>query len=200
MIASGYINSDVASINLNDSAAPFARGQAGMTFGTDAYVIGYAKTMGEQNIGVFPAPPIGTGKLGAWYDATQSSSEMITSWSAHKHEAAMFLMFMHTPERLRALNSQTGAFPADNRFPLDKIKDPLQRQLLQWDLTLPNFWAENFVPTQLDTNGVRVAGQTVTSGGTAQAGAALWERTARQWRASNPADVQHFTSWIGIGH
>jgi raffinose/stachyose/melibiose transport system substrate-binding protein len=200
MIASGYISSDVASVDLNNGFAPFARGQAGMTFGTDAYVVGYAKTMGEKNIGVFRAPPIGSGKLGPWYDATQSSSEMITSWSPHKQEAAMFLMFMHSPERLKALYDQTGAFPADNRFPLDKIKDPLQRQLLKWDLTLPNIWAENFVPTQLDTNGVRIAGQTVTSGGTAQAGAQLWERTARQWRASNPADVKNFTSWVGIGH
>ena len=199
MIKSGYVSNDVASVDLSNGFAPFARGKAGMTFGTDAYIVGYARTMGEKTIGVFRAPPIGSGKLGSWYDATQSSTEMITSWSRHKHKAAMFLMLMHTPERLKALYDQTSAFPADSRFNLSAIKDPLQRQLLKWDLTLPNIWSENFVPTQLDTNGVRIDGQTVTSGGTADTAAQLWERTARQWRASNPSDLKRFKAWIGSG-
>jgi len=197
MIASGYISNDVASVDLNTGFTPFVQGKAAMTFSTDANIVSYAKTLGEKNIGVFPPPALGSGKLGSYYDATQSSSEMITTWSAHKREAAQFLMFMHTPARLAALYDQTGAFPADNRFNVHAIKDPLQRQMLTWDLNLPNVWLENFVPTQLDTNGDRTAGETVTSGGTADTAGQLWERTARQWRASNLGDLQRFKSWIG---
>ena len=110
----------------------------------------------------------------------------------------MFLTFMHTPERLKALYDQTGAFPADNRFDLGAIKDPLQRQMLTWDLTLPNIWLENFVPsssTPTATDGRRNdhVGQRRARNIAAQ----LWERTARQWRVSNPGDLKHFQSWIG---
>ncbi len=199
MRTSGYLNDDVASLQLNDGTTPFAKGQAAMTFTTDATVVSFAKVLGEANVGVFREPPIGNGKLSSWYDVTQSSSEMITSWSSHKTEAAMFLMFMHTPERLAALNQTTGAFPADDRFNTKSITDPLQRQMLAWDLGMKSVWLENFVPTQIDLNGDQVAGETVTSGGTPAAAAQLWERTARQWRASNPTEMKQFTAWIGSG-
>ena len=40
----------------------------------------------------------------------------ITAWTKHPQEAADFIMFMHTPERLAAWFKATGAFPADDRF------------------------------------------------------------------------------------
>jgi raffinose/stachyose/melibiose transport system substrate-binding protein len=198
MMNDGYLNDDVASLDLNNGTNAFAQGKAGMTFSTDANIVSFAATLGEAKVGVFRAPPIGSGKLGSWYDATQSSSEMITSWSKHKSEAAMFLMFMHTPERLAAFYSQTGGFPADNRFKVSTVKDPLQKQMLAWDLLPNNIWLENFVPTQIDLNGDQIAGETVTakSGGPDTA-ALLWDRTAKQWRVSNPAELQHFKAWIG---
>ena len=198
MKSDGYLNDDVASLDLNNGPNAFAQGKAGMTFSTDASIVGYATALGESKVGVFRAPPIGNGKLGSWYDATQSSSEIITSWSKHKVEAAMFLMFMHTPERLAAFYKQTGGFPADNRFELSTVKDPLQKQMLAWDLLPNNIWLENFVPTQIDYNGDQIAGETITAGsGSPDTAAVLWERTAKQWRVSNPAEMQHFKAWIG---
>ncbi len=199
MRTSGYLNDDVASLDLNNGTTPFVKGQAAMTFTTDANVVSFAHVLGEANVGVFREPSIGNGKLASWYDVTQSSSEMITSWSTHKSEAATFLMFMHTPERLAALNRSTGAFPADDRFNTKAIADPLQRQMLSWDVGMKSVWLENYVPTQLDLNGDQVAGETVTSGGTPDSATQLWERTARQWRASNPTEMKQFTNWITSG-
>ena len=200
MIKSGYISDDVASVTLQNGFVPFAQGKAGMTLQTDSAIVNYAKVLGEKNIGIFRPPSIGSAKLGAYYDADQSSTEMITSWSRHKHEAAMFLMFMHTPERLQALYNQTGAFPADDRFNLHAITDPLQKQMLNWDLSPYNIWLENFPPPQIDLNGDQVAGETITSkSGGPDTAAQLWERTARQWRVANPDSVKHFRAWIG-GH
>jgi multiple sugar transport system substrate-binding protein len=123
---------------------------------------------------------------------------MITAWSQHKREAAAFLMFMHTPERLAAFYRQTGGFPADDRFNLHAITDPLQKQMLAWDLDPHNIWLENFVPTQIDYNGDQIAGETITSNsGGGDTAAQLWERTARQWRVSNPAEMKQFSAWIG---
>jgi raffinose/stachyose/melibiose transport system substrate-binding protein len=198
MVKSGYVNNDVASLDLNNGFTPFVRGKAAMTLSTDANILSYARTLGAKNIGLFLPPPIGSGKLASYYDVTQSSSEMITAWSGHKREAALFLKFMHTPERLKALYDQTGAFPADKRFNLQVIKDPLQKQMLKWDLGLRSIWLENLVPTQVDLNGDQTAGETITSrSGTPEMAAQLWERTARQWRASNPDGVKRFKAWIG---
>jgi ABC-type glycerol-3-phosphate transport system substrate-binding protein len=198
MMQSGYINDDVASLDLNNGPNPFLHGKAAMTFSTDASIVGFAATLGKAKVGIFRAPPIGNGKLASWYDATQSSSEMITAWSSHKREAAMFLVYMHTPERLRAFYSQTGGFPADDRFNLRTITDPMQKQMITWDLDPHNIWLENFVPSQIDANGDQVAGETITSkGGGPDVAAQLWERTARQWRVANPAEMKRFTAWIG---
>jgi len=198
MMSAGYLNNDVASLDLNNGTGPFEKGKAAMTFSTDANIISFASEIGAANIGIFRPPPIGTGKLGSWYDATQSSSEMITAWSQHKREAAAFLLFMHTPERLAAFYGQTGGFPADNRFNLRSISNPMQKQMLAWDLDPHNIWLENFVPTQIDANGDQIAGETVTSAsGSPDTAAQLWERTARQWRVSNPAEMSQFSAWIG---
>ena len=63
MVKSGYINNDVASINLPDAAAPFVQSKAAMTLATDANIVSFAKTLGEKNIGIFLPPSIGTGSL-----------------------------------------------------------------------------------------------------------------------------------------
>lgn len=110
----------------------------------------------------------------------------------------MFLMFTHSPERLSAFYQQTGGFPADDRFNLKAVSDPLQRKMITWDLNPKNVWLENFVPTQVDSNGDQAAGEIITSGsGGPDAAAQIWERTTRQWQVSNPSDMKHFQAWIG---
>ena len=198
MMKDGYLNDDVASLDLENGATAFVRGKAAMTFQADTIVLGYAKILGASNLGIFQAPAIGSGKLAPYYDETQSSSEMITSWSKHKREAALFLMYMHTPERLKAFYDQTGGFPADDRFNLKDISNPMQKQMITWDLASQNIWLENFVPTQVDSNGDQAAGEMITSGsGGPDAAGQIWERTTRQWRVSNPSDLKHFQAWIG---
>jgi len=45
--SSGYLNDDVASLDLNNGAALFVKGQAAMTFTTDANVVSFAHVLGE---------------------------------------------------------------------------------------------------------------------------------------------------------
>ena len=56
-------------------------------------------------------------------------------------------------------------FPADSRFPASAVKDPLAKQLLKLDTGPKQFWLENFLPPQVDSNGVRTATQALLSGG-----------------------------------
>jgi ABC-type glycerol-3-phosphate transport system substrate-binding protein len=84
LMAKGYLNSDVASLNLNQGWELFPQKKAAMSFTTDGNVLTWEKPIGAGNIGVAVPPIWGKGKLAPTYDVTQSSDEFITSWSKNK--------------------------------------------------------------------------------------------------------------------
>ena len=80
------------------------------------------------------------GKLGS-----TSQTVGITAWTKYPKEAADFIMFMHTPERMAAWFKTTGAFPADDRFNTKLITLPQQKLL--FDLVKKGSpYLENFIP------------------------------------------------------
>ena len=93
-------NDDVASVGLAKGQEQFAAGKAAMTLGTDGSVRQWAKDLGADNLILTKWPIYGTGPLKDAYNATQSTSYFVTSWSKHQKEAADFLAFLHTPEML----------------------------------------------------------------------------------------------------
>ena len=77
----------------------------------------------------------------------------------------MFLVWLHTPANQMSWYKATGVFPADSRFPASAVKDPLAKQLLKLDTGPKQFWLENYLPPQVDSNGVRVATQSLSLAG-----------------------------------
>ena len=137
-------------------------------------------------MGVGPIPIWGHGKLATSYDVTQSSDAFITKWSKHPRAAAQFLVFLHSPQALKAWYAATGVFPADKRFPASAVKDPIAKQLLKLDQSPVSVWPENFVPPQVDQNADLAGGELITSGSAspAERREALGERSSRSGRAS----------------
>ncbi len=111
-----------------------------------------------------PIPIWGHGKLATSYDTTQSSDAFITKWSKHPRAAAQFLVFLHSPQALKAWYAATGVFPADKRFPASLVTDPIAKQLLALDQSPVSVWPENFVPPQVDGNADLAGGELITSG------------------------------------
>src|SRR5215468_207050 len=111
-----------------------------MQWVTDGHVTTAAKTLGGPKVvGIGSIPVWGKGKLATSYDTTQSSSAFITSWSKHPRAAAQFLVFLHSPQALRAWYKATGVFPADRRFPASLVTDPIAKsQLKQWKSQHPD--------------------------------------------------------------
>jgi raffinose/stachyose/melibiose transport system substrate-binding protein len=140
-------------------------------------------------------PIFGKGKLATAYNATQSTSFFVTPWSKNPQEAAKFIEFMHTTDRLNAWYKATGVVPADDRFDATQITDPFQKQLAQYDLSPENVWLENFIPTQMDTDGLRPGGSLLASGQSADEVIALIDRTLNLWRTQSPTDVKTFEAW-----
>ena len=195
LMSKGYINSNVASLDFAQGWQLFPEGKAAMSFTTDGNALAWAKIIGQANIGVGEPPIWGTGKLAKTYDATQSSSEFITSWSPNKKADAKFLTWLHTPANMVALNKETGAFPADSRFPKSNITNSLAKTLDGFDTAGTSIWLENFIPPSIDTSADRPAGQLITSGGTAAQAVALWKQQLQLWQSQQPTQFSQFKTW-----
>ena len=126
----GCWNEDINSIDYQQGLDLFAQGKSAMTFGNDTFLPGWAKNIGWDNIGVMMVPKYGEGKLADTY-VTTAQGWGITSWTKHPKEAADFLAFMKTPERVNAWYQDTGVLPADNRLDTGLIQQPVLKQILR---------------------------------------------------------------------
>jgi ABC-type glycerol-3-phosphate transport system substrate-binding protein len=191
----GCFNDDISSLDLNQGWQLFPRKKAAMAWTTDGNALTWAKTLGEDNIGVAAPPKLGDGALADTYDTTQSSSAFITSWSKHKRAAAAFLEWLHQGPQLDAWYKATGVFPADKRFPDSNITDPLAKQLFTLDKQ-NSVWLENYLPPQVDQNADLPAGQLITSGSGSPAKASgLWDQVLQQWKTQHPDEFQKYQHW-----
>jgi raffinose/stachyose/melibiose transport system substrate-binding protein len=196
LVQKGYYNESVNSLTLSRGHAIFSRGESAMSFGTDGIVRQWQQDLGQDVVGIMKYPKLAEGNLADAFNATQSISYFITSWSKNKEEAAAFLQFMHTPERMQRWYEQTGVGLADKRFDPSLIKDPVLRELYKWETTGPQVWLENYNPPQIDSEANLKAGQLIFSGsGTPQEAAQLWQSVAQRWRTQNPDDLKNWQSW-----
>ena len=189
-------NEDIASVDLSTGQEQFAAGKAAMTIGTDGQVRTWAKDVGADKVGVFKWPVYGDGALKDVYDATQSTSYFVTSWTEYPQDAADFLVYLHSPEQIDAWFEATGVPPADDRFDTAKITDPLDKELFELATTGPQVWLQNFFPPQIDLNGNKPAQELIFSGqGDGAQAAEVRQRAAEAWKQANPEEVQNWESW-----
>ena len=120
----------------------------------------------------------------------------ITSWSKHPKEAADFLQFMHTPERVNAWYKDTGVLPADNRLDTGLIEQPVLKQIYEWDTTVGGPNLENFIPSMMDEQANFAGTQLLFAGEkTPEELAKLTEDVLAKWREQNPDAVKNFEKW-----
>ncbi len=197
MVKKGYFNNDVMSLTLDQGERVFWEGKAAMAWGTDGMIKQAITSLGgEDKVGLMRPPKLGSGKLADAGNATQSISFLITKWSKHPQEAADFLAFLHTPERLTAWYKFTGVVAADKRFDTSLVTSPNLKKMLQWETTGPQVWLENYLPGQVDSDADLPAGQLIFSQSGSPADAAnLWQRTADSWRTQHPDELKNWENW-----
>jgi raffinose/stachyose/melibiose transport system substrate-binding protein len=200
LVAKGYVNPDVSSLDLTQGWQLFPQQKAAMSFATDGNALSWGKTLGAENVGVAVPPRWGDGELASAYDVTQSSDEFITSWSKNKAAAAAFMAWLHQPDNMTSLYEQTGAFPADKRFDASSITDDLAKRLYTLDTAEKSVWLENYLPPTVDTNADIAAGQMILSGsGSPDEAVALWERVVKQWRLQQASEYNQYKKWAENG-
>ena len=196
LVKKGYFNDSVNSLKLDQGHAIFSRGESAMSLGTDGIVRQWQKDLGAEKVGVMKFPKFGDGRLVESHNATQSISHFICKWSKNKQEAADFLTFMHTPERQRRWYELTGVGVADKRFDPAVIKDPVMKQMYEWETTGPQVWLQNYNPVQVDSEANIPAGQLIFSqSGTPEEASQLWVQVARRWQSQQPEQLQDWKSW-----
>jgi multiple sugar transport system substrate-binding protein len=188
-------NDDINSLELYQAQQRFVEGKAAMTVtaGPDAPNFA-AKAGGPGKVEVIAMPAWGTGPA-AGKIASSSQTLGITKWSKYPQVAADFIRFTHTPKQLQAWYDATGSLPADDRFDVSQVKDPIKRSLFAAGQGgVP--YLENFIPAQLDTDAVFKNVQLVLQGSsTGKEAAEDMQATAERLRRTDRELVDNFTSW-----
>jgi raffinose/stachyose/melibiose transport system substrate-binding protein len=193
----GCWNADINSLDYQQGMDQFVQGKAAMIFGNDTFLAGWADSMGGwDDMGLMLVPKYGNGKMAEQY-VTTAQGLGITSWSTHKQEAADFLMFTHTPDRLKAWFEDTGVIPADDRLDPNVISIPQLKQVYGWDTSVPGPNLENFIPSMLDEQAAMAGAQLLFAGDkTPEELAQMTQDVIEKWREQNPDAVENFTNWL----
>jgi raffinose/stachyose/melibiose transport system substrate-binding protein len=187
-------NDDIGSQELYQAQQTWVDGKSAMTISAGTEVGNFVKKVGVDKVGVMAMPAYGDG-IGAGKLGSTSQTLGISSWSPHKQEAADFIMYLHTPERLAAFYKATGALPADDRFDSSSITVPQVKDL--FDMSKDGSpYLENFIPTDLDSKGNFEGVQLMFAGSeSAQEAAENMEKEMDRIRTIQPDLIDNFKEW-----
>lgn len=189
-------NSNINSVELYQAQQQWVSGDAAMTItaGTDAP--NFVKKVGADKVVLMTLPPFGDSKF-ANKMATTSQTVGITAWTKYPQVDADFIQFMHSPDRLTAWYDATGSLPADDRFDVSKVTDPVKKQLFQMALSGAPY-LENFIPAELDSSAIFTNVQLVLKGDRSGLEAAAdVQKQMERLRLTKPSLVKDFQSWNG---
>ena len=187
-------NTDINSLELYQAQQLWKDGQAAMTVVAGPDAPNFANAVGASKVVVMAMPKWSTGKFAGKMGST-SQTIGITKWSKNKEVAADFIMFTHEKAQLDSWYKLTGSMPADDRFDLKSVKDPVKKALFQ--SALPGApYIENFIPAQLDADAVFTNVQLVLAGTkTGAAAAADMQAVMERLRKTDRSLVKNFTAW-----
>ena len=198
----GYFLESAASIDFVDSWFEWRAGNATICPLPSPLAITWIEEIGSENLGIMSFPQL-TDKPVDWVPVAPIA-EFITSWSPNKELAADFLVYLHSEESsnrmVEILDGQN--FPADDRFDINMIKDPLKRQLAEWTYTgfeNGTFFTDAVIPYAPMGEGMIPVGQLVILGDISpEDGAAQMEAAAEEWRTLSPEVFETYKIWAGI--
>lgn len=188
-------NDDINSLELYQAQQRFVSGKAAMTVtaGTDAP--NFVEKVGADKAKVIPMPAWSDGRYAGKIGST-SQNLGITKWTKYPQVGADFIEFTHEKAQLDSWYRMTGSLPADDRFDLSQVKDPVRKSLFSMVGDEPVPYLENFIPIQLDTEAVFANVQLVLKGDmTAEEAAADMEKKAKHVRATDRELVDNFNTW-----
>lgn len=191
----GYFNDDIMSLDLYQGQQLFDSGDAAMTVDAEPYLAQLERQQGSDKIGAMQTPVFGSGKM-ANSIGVPSQVLTITSFSKHKKEAAEFLKFLHTEDMMKLMYQEAGAVTPDKRFKDEWLNTNVDKQVMAWAKSEPNFWYQYFYPLGFEAAGVNPLVQGMFAKDVAP------EQTAKEiqdalvkWKTQNPDQLAAFQKW-----
>ena len=192
----GYINEDINSIDLYPGIDLFGAGKGAMTLIVGPLVADIQSKLGAENVGVMVFPVWGQGAM-AGKPIRDTQGLGISSQSDYKEEAADFLQFLHSEERVNALWDQVKQLPADATWDGSVIDDPTIEQIWQeWMQGDSIPYISNLMPVLFWSDAMFVNSQKIIAGEyTGEEAGGNAEGVSRKWREQNPDFVENYETW-----
>jgi raffinose/stachyose/melibiose transport system substrate-binding protein len=191
----GFINSEISSTELYPGIDLIVAGKVGAGLSIGSRLPADSKQT-KGRIGTMVMPVYGKGKL-AGKPINDAQGLGISSGSKNPEDAAAFLEYLQSPERLKAMYEKTGWIPANTTFDVSVITDEAVRSMWQkWGLS-PNIpYLSNLVPGQFYEQALLPTAQQVVAGKITGAEAGdLAAKVAKEWRDFNPDMVENYKKW-----
>ncbi len=200
MIDNDFFIDEVNSLGIYEGLDLFPQGKATFVKLAETMVSGYADTLGRENVGLMLTPNFSDGELGEKVPAG-ALPVGVTGWCKNKQEAADFVAFTHTPERIKRFYEVTGGMIADDRFDPSWIgDDAIDLQRYEWSSTdefTVSLW-NTTAPNQAEWLWPGVAGLFQGTMTPEEVGE-LGQESTELWRKTDPAMVENFKKWLGQG-
>lgn len=192
----GCFNDNASSLGTWDARLMIPAEQAAMGFPAMETALIWMREMGSDKIGIM-LPPMTTKEMPL---AVEADVQFIPSFAKHPQEAADFLAFLRTPERMNAMYDELGLIPADDRFDLNSIEDPAVRKYAE--MVFEGYKAqsrqvESWLPYEIVGEGLIPAFQQLWAGDvTPEQAADVVEDAAARYRELNPEMLDIFRDWM----
>jgi len=197
----GFLNQDITELEHFDGLAQFDAGRFAMCLYVSPSLSNAQVRLGQGNVGFMVMPVFGKGRM-AGIPILDAHGFGIPSGARDKQNAARFIEYMHTKERLQAMWTLSRQIPADEAFDSSIVDDPLISQVYDtWVAGPHNPYIGDLMPTRFWTDVMFVASQRIVAGeiGAEQA-AELAARVTEQWKVANPDTVNNYARWgRGLG-
>jgi ABC-type glycerol-3-phosphate transport system substrate-binding protein len=191
----GFINNDVNSLDQYQGWDRLLNGESAFCMVSQTFIKQLQEALGPDNVDFMDTPMYGVGKL-----KTKGVIDVqgigVASGSKHKEIAAEFIRTMHKQERMGAIYTELGGFPADKNFDADLIDDPLFKKM--WAM-MDNgvIWINDVVPYMI-TDGAANSGvqRLFADDATPAELGKEAQRLAEEWRAQFPDMVDKYQDWL----
>jgi ABC-type glycerol-3-phosphate transport system substrate-binding protein len=191
----GYLNDDILSLDLYQGIQLTETGKAAMTLNTTAALPAAQEVLGE-NLGYMIMPTYGTGGM-AGIAITDTQGFCIPTDAQDPANAAAFLQFMQSQERVNAMWTTSRALPAAETFDSSLIDDAFLAAVYdQWWAQDHNVYIADLMPTLFWTDAMFKISQDILGGKLqgSESGAVAAEVTEK-WKQQNPDLVEKYTIW-----
>lgn len=192
MVKAGYMNDDMLSIDLFTAINKVVEGEIAATQNVGAVIPSHIDQIGDR-VGLMTMPVYGGGAL-AGIPITDTQGFGIPSAGQNKEQAADFIAFMQTPDRLNAFWELNHYFPSNKGWDASVIDDPvLQIMWDRWVGGTSTVYVPNLMPGLFWTDAMFVASQEIIAGNmTAEQAGEQNALIAEQWRSLNPDLIENY--------